>query len=184
MASVPLDDQGRVLVDVVERLERAGLDYMISGSVALSAYVRPRMTRDVDVVVVVDRNRAAALTAAFAGGYYLDAAAVERAVADRRLVNAVHDETLVKVDLIVRKDEPFRRLEFERRRELSIGGRRMWVVSPEDLLLSKLVWAASSASAVQRADAVALVGLELDWAYLDRWAAELGVLAALGELRA
>jgi hypothetical protein len=129
MASPPLDDQGRVLVDVVERLERAGLDYMISGSVALSAYVRPRMTRDVDVVVVVDRNRAAALTAAFTEGYYLDAAAVERAVADRRLVNAVHDETLVKVDLIVRKDEPFRRLEFERRRELAIGGRRMWVVA-------------------------------------------------------
>lgn len=32
MIAVPLDDQSRVLLDVVERLEGQGIEYMISGS--------------------------------------------------------------------------------------------------------------------------------------------------------
>jgi hypothetical protein len=37
---------------------------------------------------------------------------------------------------------------------------------------------------VQRVDASALAGLELDWPYVECWAAELGVLAAVDEARA
>ena len=111
----PLDDQSRVLLDAVERLERERIEYMISGSIALSAYVRPRMTRDIDIVVDVGTRQVDALLRAFRGDYYLDDEAARRAVAERRLVNAVHESTLVKVDLVIRKDSPFRRAEFDRR---------------------------------------------------------------------
>lgn len=112
MAPPPLDDQSRVLLDVVQRLDREGIPYMLSGSVALSAYVRPRMTRDIDIVIDVQPGRLEALVRAFRDGYYLDHEAARRAVSERRLVNAVHEETLVKVDLVIRKEEPFRKAEF------------------------------------------------------------------------
>jgi len=40
-----------VLQDATERLERAGIQYMLTGSIALSYYAQPRMTRDIDLVV-------------------------------------------------------------------------------------------------------------------------------------
>ena len=63
--------------------------------------------------------------------------------------NAVHEETLVKVDLVIRKDEPFRRAEFDRRQTVSVHGCDVRIVSREDLLLSKLLWGAESGSDVQ-----------------------------------
>jgi hypothetical protein len=44
-------DELSVLKLVAGRLESAGLPYMVTGSVALSLYAEPRMTRDVDLVV-------------------------------------------------------------------------------------------------------------------------------------
>lgn len=156
---------------------------MLSGSVALSAYVRPRMTRDIDIVVDVQPGQLDSLVQAFRGGYYLDDEAARRAVAERRLVNAVHEETLVKVDLVVRKDEPFRKAEFDRRQAVSVHGRDVRIVSREDLLLSKLLWGAESGSAVQISDARQLAGLTLDWSYVDRWAAVLNLAEAVRGLR-
>ncbi len=46
-----MNSELEVLLDVVARLEDAGIDYMLTGSVAMSVYVEPRMTRDIDVVV-------------------------------------------------------------------------------------------------------------------------------------
>jgi hypothetical protein len=55
----------------------------------------------------------------------------------RRCVeNAAADSSLVKIDCIVRKSHPCRRLEFSRRRWMDFGGFLVWIVSPEDLLLS------------------------------------------------
>lgn len=183
MAPPPLDDQSRVLLDVVRRLDREGIPYMLSGSVALSAYVRPRMTRDIDIVIDLAPDRVEALVRAFRDGYYLDDEAARRAVVERRLVNAVHEETLVKVDLVVRKDEPFRKAEFDRRETVSVHGHDVRIVSREDLLLSKLIWGRASGSAVQISDARLLAGLPLDWSYVERWAAALNVAEAVRGLR-
>jgi hypothetical protein len=182
MTASPLDDQSRVLLDVVERLDREGIEYMISGSIALSAYVRPRMTRDIDIVVDVGTRQVDALLRAFRGDYYLDDEAARRAVAERRLVNAVHESTLVKVDLVIRKDSPFRKAEFDRRGIVTVHGRGMRLVSPEDLLLSKLLWGAESGSAVQFDDAKQLAGLKLDWPYVERWAAALNLTDVIERL--
>ena len=158
---------------------------MLSGSTALGAYATPRMTRDLDVVLQLEPADTRRLTQAFAEDFYCEGAAVDRAVASRGMVNVIHLEHVIKVDFIVRKDTPYRQLEFTRRRQLRIDGQEMWVVSPEDLVLSKLDWAKQSGSAVQLADVKELLSSvpDLDWAYLERWARELGVAEALAEAR-
>ncbi len=181
MASPELE----VLHIVIARLDAAGVPYMLSGSTALGAYATPRMTRDLDLVVHVEPNDADRLVRAFAEDFYCDADAVRRAVTARGMVNVIHLAHVVKVDLIVRKDTPYRRLEFERRRQLLIDGRQMCVVSPEDLVLSKLHWAKQGGSAVQIEDVTDVIRSvpDLDWAYLDLWAGELTVTSMLSEAR-
>jgi hypothetical protein len=174
-----------VLRTVTMRLDRAGVPYMVSGSIALGYYAQPRMTRDIDLVVELDQAGVKKVVAAFAADFYCDEDAVTRAVETRRLVNLVHLESAYKIDLIVRKDSEYRLVEFQRRRRLSLGGVNVWLVSPEDLLLSKLAWAREGGSDLQMRDAAALAASvpNLDWTYLSRWASTLDVSRELEALK-
>jgi hypothetical protein len=173
-----------VLRDVVARLERAGIAYMLTGSVAMSVYAEPRMTRDIDIVVELaaddDAQRVVAL---FSPDYYVSDEAVRAAISARRLFNLFNLARLVKVDLIVRKDDEFQRHEFARRQRHEIDARALWVISKEDLILSKLAWAAPTRSAVQLRDVRKLLATGADEAYLRQWSVRLGVDALLLECR-
>jgi hypothetical protein len=70
-------------------------------------------------------------------------------------------------------------------REAIVAGVRVWLVSPEDLLLSKLFWAKDSHSELQLNDARNLIAsvLAIDWPYTERWASELSVATLLDEVR-
>jgi hypothetical protein len=74
----------------------------------------------------------------------IDADAVRSAIAQLGMFNIIHYDHVIKVDCIVRKDTPYRREEFARRSAVEIDGVTMWFVTAEDLLLSKLAWAAES----------------------------------------
>jgi hypothetical protein len=106
---------------------------------------------------------------------------VRDAIARRGMFNVIHAEWIVKADFIVRKDAAYREVELERRPWLEVGGMAIAFVAPEDLILSKLVWGKDSHSELQRNDVRQLVRSvgDLDWGYLQTWAAELGVRDAL-----
>ena len=168
-----------VLQDVVSRLERAGIAYMLTGSVALSYYAEPRMTRDVDLVVELADRAPGSITALFAPDYYISKEDVARAIAAQAMFNVLHLEKVVKLDFIVRKETAYRRREFERRARVRLPGFEAWIVSREDLILSKLVWAKDSNSELQMRDVAALLASAVDEAYLRGCAAELSVAELL-----
>ena len=82
----------------------------------------------------------------------MDEQALVGAVVREGMANIIHLKLLVKVDLIVGKDTPYRREEFRRRRSVELDGVTIWFVAPEDLVLSKLAWMRDSGSAIQRRD--------------------------------
>jgi hypothetical protein len=90
----------------------------------------------------------------------------------------------IDVDFIVRRDSEYRLVEFSRRRHVSVEGCDLYMVAPEDLILSKLDWARASLSALQLADVRNLLTSipELDHAYLARWASRLGLEALYREV--
>lgn len=179
-----MSEQIELLFDAVERLEGAGLDYMLSGSVALSVYAVPRMTRDIDIVIALEADDVDTLVALFDSDCYIDAEAVANAIEARHMFNVIHEATVSKLDFIVRKDSPYRLVEFSNRRRVHLGSRALWVVGPEDLVLSKLVWALDSGSTQQLDDVRSMLEAdELDTHYLARWAAELGVSELLERCR-
>lgn len=46
-----MTEELETLRDMTARLESAGIDYMLTGSVALNCYAQPRRIRDIDLVV-------------------------------------------------------------------------------------------------------------------------------------
>jgi hypothetical protein len=171
MAQTDLD----VLRLVSQRFNDAGIAFMLTGSVAMNFYAQPRMTRDIDLVVALTDADAERLVRLFEPDFYIDASVVTSAIARRSIFNLIHFDSVFKVDCIVRKDEPFRLEEFARRRQIHLPGFDTWIVSREDLLLSKLVWAKGSGSEVQLEDARNLIMLECDLDYVRRWARLLSV---------
>jgi hypothetical protein len=78
---------------------------------------------------------------------------------------------------VVRKETPYRRSEFARRKRAFLEGQEVYFVAAEDLILSKLVWAKDSRSEMQLNDVRNLLQYVkgLDRRYLGRWAKALGV---------
>jgi hypothetical protein len=75
----------------------------------------------------------------------------------------------------------YRRVEFERKQQVSILDFATYIVSKEDLIISKLFWAKDSRSEVQLGDVKNLLATGYDAAYLQRWTRELGLDKLLGE---
>jgi hypothetical protein len=103
----------------------------------------------IDIVVALRREDAARVTNLFAVDFYIDADAVRNAIVQLGMFNIIHYDHVMKVDFIVRKDTPYRHEEFARRFAVDIDGVTMWLATAEDLLLSKLVWAADNHSEIQ-----------------------------------
>lgn len=166
-----MSEELEVLTTVAQRLDTAGISYMVTESMAVNYYAVPRMTRDIDVVLELLPGDADRLYAIFEDDFYIDRGAVQRAIEKRGMFNIIHNAFVIKVDFVVRKDSDYRLTEFSRRRRVSVEGCDLFIVAPEDLIISKLEWARESHSEVQLADVRNLLarveGLDQD--YLRHW---------------
>lgn len=183
MSGQPLPNEFDVLRDVASRLDPAGIAYMLTGSLAMNFYAIPRMTRDIDIVVELSAANIDRVVELFSPDYYISRAAVVEAVGGRRMFNVIHQPSVIKVDFIVRKESPYRELEFKRRRRGTVEGCELSIVSKEDLILSKLYWAKDSRSETQLGDVRRLLATGGDEAYLNEWAPALEVVALLENCR-
>lgn len=177
-----------LLIRVVAALASAGVDYMLSGSLASSLQGEPRATHDIDLVVALRPADIPVVAAALSGpSVYLDERAMEEAVRRRSMFNLIDSASGDKVDFWLLTDDPFDRERFARRIEVEALGLRLRVSSPEDTILMKLRWAAQAGgSEKQVGDAAGVYEFQgdvLDEAYLERWARALEVTALLAEVR-
>ena len=164
-----------IVRDVSARLDGANIGYMLTGSMAMNYYAQPRMTRDIDVVVALRPADAARVVQLFSPDYYVSREAVDSSIANTSMFNLIHNESVIKVDCIVRKQTEYRLAEFNRRQRIKIEHFETWIVSKEDLILSKLFWAKDSHSELQLRDIKNLVSTGYDRDYIQRWTAALGV---------
>ena len=171
-----------IVRDVSQRLDEAAIDYMLTGSMAMNYYAQPRMTRDIDVVVALGRHDAERVVKLFSLDYYVSREAVDSSIAHQSLFNLIHNESVIKVDCIVRKETQYRLLEFNRRQRIKILDFETWIVSKEDLILSKLFWAKDSRSELQLRDVKNLVSTGCDRAYIEHWTADLGLVKLWQEI--
>lgn len=180
---VMVENELDVLLDVSGRLESAGIAFMLTGSLALNYYAQPRMTRDIDLVIALEEANTEGFVRLFETDYYLDPQTVSDAIRRRSIFNLIHNEAVVKVDCIVLKNDKYRREEFGRRRKIKLGDFETWIVSREDLILSKLYWAKESRSDLQLRDVRNLLSPDCDLDYLRSRALMIGVEHLLDEVQ-
>lgn len=180
-----MNEQLDFLHSIADRFESAGIPYMLTGSLAMSVYTQPRMTRDVDLVVECSTVSAEDLVALFQKDCYVSEIAVREALAGGGMFNVIQLEGVTKADFIVRRDEEYRVAEFDRRIVKMIGGREVPVATAEDLFLSKLVWWRESDSALQKSDLVLLLDSvkSMDFEYIKFWAEKLNLGVWLTKIR-
>ncbi len=178
------EDMLDILNLVASRLEKEKISYMLTGSFASGHYAEPRTTRDLDLVIELQSEDAGRVFQTFNSDFYVDLDMIKEATKHRHMFNMIHLGSNIKIDFIIRKNEPYRILEFGRRKVIDFGGIKVWCVSPEDLILSKLNWAKESFSELQLRDVKSILKKikNLDQNYLNEWIEKLDLKEVYSKL--
>ncbi len=180
-----MSEQRDFLQRLVEGLDEAGVPYVVAGSLSSSLHGRPRATNDIDLVIAPTESQFQHFLDSLGPDYYVSRDAAWAALKGRTAFNIIDLRTGWKADLYVRGSRPFSITEFDRRRKAAVLGMEVWVLSPEDAILSKLEWAKESMSERQMQDVLGVLQMRrgsLDEEYLRKWADVLGVQDLLKRL--
>ncbi len=177
------DDQKRVLKDCANHLDLLGIPYMLSGSMAMLPYAMMRMTRDIDIVVELKSSDAQNIIDTFGKDYYVPEGRVQEAIANQRMFNMVHTETVVKVDCVIRKEDVFQKKAFSRRQKVEFSGLGIWVISKEDLIIAKLNWAKETKSEMQMRDVCSIIRNGYDAEYVQQWIDRLDLTEIMNDCK-
>ncbi|MDP2325737.1 MAG: hypothetical protein Q8N51_17155 [Gammaproteobacteria bacterium] len=130
------------LAPFIEPLERLALPYCITGSVAASVYGEPRLTADIDIVLVLRLPDIPVLQSAFPEAeYYVPPAETIREAVARSaggMFNLIHHRSQFKADMYLASRDPLHAWALEYRRRIDLGGSGAWIAPPEYVILRKL----------------------------------------------
>ena len=175
------DDPIDVALLVARALEDLGVKYFIGGSLASSVDGEPRATNDIDFVVDLPLGRIQAFATALGSDFEVDVDMLREAVRSGRCANAFYLPMVLKLDFFGHAHGPFDNSEFARRREIEVRpGQTLFVKSPEDTIVRKLLWykEGGCVSDKQWRDIQGVLKAQserLDFGYIERWTASLGV---------
>ena len=164
---------------VVAELDRAGIPYMVTGSLASAAHGRVRATEDIDIVIAPSPEQLRVFVSAFPDDrFYADDEDALESFRHNSQFNIIDFATSWKVDFIFKKDREFSDTEFARRKPHVVAGVRVDLATPEDILIAKLEWAKIGESERQIEDVAGIIERQrdaLDSVYVERWVEQLGL---------
>ena len=178
-----LSEPIQVTLKVVTTFERLGIPYLIGGSLASAVHGIVRATMDVDLVADIKPTQVSPLVTTLESEFYIDAEMILDAIQHTSSFNLIHLETMFKVDVFILKQRPFDINQMQRRISQSVGDApedRAYFSTAEDIILAKLEWfrAGGETSERQWRDILGVLDLQgdrLDFDYLQKWAAMLGI---------
>ncbi|MBS1610088.1 MAG: hypothetical protein JSS98_09375 [Bacteroidetes bacterium] len=155
---------------LIRFFDQNNIPYMLWGSMAMSVYTVSRYTKDFDFIVYLKPSDIPRLKDFFKEGYYYDEDSIAEAIKKKGMFNIIDHASNYKADFIMLREDEFEQVKFNRRIQVLSSGTRIFVISLEDLLLSKLVWIQELESSLQATDITELSKLEaIDWPYVRKW---------------
>jgi hypothetical protein len=167
----------------IVRLERLGIPYFVTGSMAGILYGEPRLTHDVDIVVALTSRDVQRFIDAFPlDEFYCppeDILAIEVRRGQRGHCNLIHHDSGFKADIYIAFDE-LHRWALTHRKELTLEGQRVSVAPVEYVILRKLEYFREGGSEKHLRDIRGMLevsGAQMDRPLLEQWISRLGLAA-------
>lgn len=161
---------------VIERLNKGRFEYYLTGSMAMSFYLVARMTRDSDIIIQLNENDAKRFYDLFNDEFYMDFEMLMDSINKKMMFNLLDKKSFFKFDFIFFENTEYEVEKFKRRAAKKINNTEIYVISPEDLVISKLEWARNSLSEMQIKDVGMLLKLDIDKKYINFWINKLNLI--------
>lgn len=191
MSNKPLDITEFLLL-ILETLKTIGVDYMIGGAIAAWAWGEPRSTQDLDIVINLPVKSIGRFSQELEKrGMLLPVDIILDRVADDRgdiPLSVIHAFSGYKADIyLVRQGDELRKNAFQRRQLVDYGPPigDVYIHSPEDLILYKLIYLGLSGQPKHSRDIKAILSAKnksLDTGYIEGWVEKLGLGSVWGQL--
>lgn len=172
------------LEPLVELFKELNISYYICGSIASSSYGTSRATQDIDLVSDISEQLVNVLVDNLKSYYFIDGDMIKEAIKTESSFNLIHLKTMMKLDIFILRNDLFHKNTIQRKIEDTIDNDeksiKIYLSSPEDVILSKLDWyvKGNEVSERQWLDIIGVIKVQkenLDIPYLKKWSLELKV---------
>lgn len=175
-----------IFINVTNKLSQTNIPYMIVGGVATITYGKPRTTHDIDLVVEIYGKNIPELIGVFEGEYYISEEGIKDAILHKTMFNVIHHESGIKIDFWILHRSDYDLESFKRRRKIKIFEKEVYITSPEDSIIKKLLWYKESDIDKHLDDALGVLEIQynnMDFSYIEKWAQELNVEQGWKEIK-
>ena len=150
----------------IEPLNRLEIPYAVTGATASIIYGEPRLTNDLDLVVLLKAEDIAGFAGAFPPtAFYCpppEVMRIEIKRPHRGHFNLIHHETGTKADIYLAGEDELNRWALSQRRKIAVESEHVWVAPPEYVIIRKLQYYREGASEKHLKDIAGMVGLSSD----------------------
>ncbi|MBI4067094.1 hypothetical protein HY407_01825 [Candidatus Gottesmanbacteria bacterium] len=180
--------QRDILLRFAYLLEKYKISYLLTGSFAVAFYGYPRATHDIDFVIEAGEKDILLFDGMFSeldSSYIVDKYQIRQAIAKSTAFNILHPQSSIKTDFWLSPSGEFKR-KFQRKREILVDRQKVSLISPEDLILNKLLWCKDIKSERHMRDCAGIWKVQkgnLDINYIKDWAKKLRVEELLEEIK-
>lgn len=172
---------------VFDACDALGIPYVLVGSFASNIYSIPRATKDVDFVLRAEPGQFSQLMATLGPDFVRDPQIQFETVTGTKKILVEEKESGFEIEFFELSSEPHDQERFARRRRLEVFGREAWVLTPEDVLVTKINWIHRAGRKKDVPDVENVIAIQrdsLDWAYIEKWCDQLGSRQVLDQIRA
>jgi hypothetical protein len=156
----------------VAPLEKAGIRYMITGSIASSIYGEPRNTLDIDLVLLLETKQTSLFHSIFSEEeFYLPPSDVIEIEARREAhghFNIIHHKTGLKADIYLSRNHPSLPWAVDHIRRIETPSTPINLAPPEYIIIHKLEFYRQGGSQKHLRDIAGIIEQQpLDHSFLD-----------------
>ena len=172
--------QQELLKIVISGLEDKNIPYMLTGSLVSSIQGEPRLTHDIDIIISLENKDSDKIVSLFPPDrYYISENAIKESLDKKTSFNVIDLKAGDKVDFWILTGNAFDSSRFARRIKIKFLDFFIYISTPEDTILEKLLWSKISGGSEKHfVDAVHVFEIqreELDYGYIKLWSEKLGI---------
>jgi hypothetical protein len=183
-------EQAEIFLVFTERLERVGINYMATGSVASMLYGIPRFTHDLDLVIDLPSHQIKSIENTFPlEDFYCpptEVLQIESRRPYRGHFNIIHHNTGFKADIYIHRADELQAWGLERKTRIELSkGRGLWTAPPEYVIVRKLEYYREGHSEKHLHDITGMLEVSgdiINQSVIEKWVQELDLQAQWKEV--